>query len=146
MLSIIFTLIQLFAFTLTFNAKSEHYLTEQINYNNTGINCDYNDNTSETNIVINSQNCDELNNLKETKISLTLKEASQTTSFYLLLITFALGSQPSYFINLNKSFGETFIDDDQYLALVTSISFVTNAIGGVFWGHLFDYLGFKVSD
>ena len=48
-------------------------------------------------------------------------------------------------ITLLQSYGQSFIKDDQFIAVVGSVAAVFNAIGGVFWGHVADRFGFNVS-
>ena len=43
-----------------------------------------------------------------------------------------------------QAYGQTFIEDDKFLALVGSFSSVFNALGRVFWGHMMDRTSFKV--
>lgn len=74
----------------------------------------------------------------------TLSAAVKTPAFYLLAASFAFGAQPVYFMTaLAKAYGAAFIDDDQFLALVTSVAAVANSLAAVFWGFLLDWRGFK---
>lgn len=43
-----------------------------------------------------------------------------------------------------KSFGQTFIHDDEILTIVGCIGAITNACGCVFWGHMEDVFSYKV--
>ena len=43
-----------------------------------------------------------------------------------------------------KAFGQTFIQDDHFLAMVGTVAAIFNAGGRVVWGQLCDSLGYKV--
>ena len=51
---------------------------------------------------------------------------------------------PLYVVRI-KVFGFTFINDDQFLALVTSLAGVFNALGHIIWGVFIDRFSFKLS-
>lgn len=42
-----------------------------------------------------------------------------------------------------KAYGQTFIDDDHFLAIVGAFAAVFNASGRIFWGHLTDSYGYR---
>ena len=44
-----------------------------------------------------------------------------------------------------KPFGQTFIKDDEFLAIVGSVSQIFNALGRPFWGFVIDRVSYKVS-
>ena len=102
---------------------------------------------------------------------LTLGQAVRTQAFYILMfmnwfgingpglfflyfkvikythtISFECVYLKFYFCVQNvKPFGQTFIKDDQFLAIIGSVSQVFNAAGRPFWGFLIDRLPFKVA-
>ena len=43
-----------------------------------------------------------------------------------------------------QAFGQTFIHDDLFLAVVGSCAAIFNALGRIFWGHIADRIAFKV--
>ncbi|XP_076447514.1 apicoplast pyruvate carrier 1-like [Babylonia areolata] len=49
-----------------------------------------------------------------------------------------------FIVSLFKAYGETFISDDHFLALVASISSVCNAVGRPLWGLLSDRIGLRM--
>lgn len=49
----------------------------------------------------------------------------------------------NYLIRI-KTFGQTFISNDKFLATVGSVSSIFNATGRLLWGYLIDRLPFKV--
>lgn len=65
---------------------------------------------------------------------------------YLIIITimstftFASG----FIVTFYKAFGLTFIGDDEFLAILGSVSSIFNSTGRLFWGYLVDKLPFKV--
>ena len=54
--------------------------------------------------------------------------------------TIAIG----YINAMYKSFGQTFIKDDHFLAQIGSFAAVFNCLGRVAWGRLMDKTSFKV--
>lgn len=42
-----------------------------------------------------------------------------------------------------KAYGQTFINDDHFLAIVGAFAAVFNASGRIFWGHLCDTFGYR---
>ena len=69
----------------------------------------------------------------------------KTPEFWILWFTFLLNTQAVGYINtMYKAFGQQFIDDDHFLAVVGAFAAVFNSIGRVFWGHLCDVFGYKM--
>lgn len=67
-------------------------------------------------------------------------------NFYHLWVLFLLaGFAVSFIANLYKVFGLSFIDDDQFLAIVGSASSILNCAGRVVWGLIADRVGFKIA-
>lgn len=70
----------------------------------------------------------------------------QTTTFYWLFATlFCCSFYGNFFYNLYKTFGETFIEDDYFLAWAFSVGSFANAVARIGWGLLTDRIGFKVA-
>ena len=69
----------------------------------------------------------------------------KTPEFWILWFTFLLNTQAVGYINtMYKAFGQQFIDDDHFLAVVGAFAAVFNSFGRVFWGHLCDVSGYKM--
>jgi len=68
----------------------------------------------------------------------------KTREFWTLWITFVLNTQAVGYINsMYKAFGQTFIKDDHFLAVVGAFAAIFNSGGRVLWGHLCDVFGYK---
>jgi len=75
---------------------------------------------------------------------LTIKEAIFKKEFYFATLMLALFKiAPSLIISFYKTYGLTFIHDDQYLAIIGSVSSIFNACGRLFWGFVIDRVPFK---
>ncbi|GAB6029498.1 hypothetical protein CHUAL_005252 [Chamberlinius hualienensis] len=71
-------------------------------------------------------------------------ELLKTREFYLMWLTFFFNAQTANFCSsMYKIFGQTFISDDLFLAIVGSIGAVFNAAGRIGWGLLVDRLSYK---
>ena len=69
----------------------------------------------------------------------------RTPEFWILWFTFLLNTQAVGYINtMYKAFGQQFIDDDHFLAVVGAFAAVFNSFGRVFWGHFCDVSGYKM--
>ncbi len=136
-LAIIYGSIGFIAICLIFNFEDN---TTQINH----IYCDLNE--SQTNLLSVDNNNETISiRLAAFSTNYSLRQALNTRYFYILWITFGLSTQSAYFNgSMIKAFGQSFIFDDHYLALILSLSFIFNGIGGIFWGKLLDFLRFRV--
>ncbi|XP_014667549.1 PREDICTED: uncharacterized protein LOC106809104, partial [Priapulus caudatus] len=68
----------------------------------------------------------------------------RTRSFWTLWIIIATGDQGIFFVaNLYKVYGQTFIYDDKFLALVGSLASIGNSLGRIMWGIVIDKSTFK---
>ena len=68
----------------------------------------------------------------------------KTHEFWILWLTFVLNTQAVGYINsMYKAFGQDFIQDDHFLAIVGAFAAVFNSSGRVLWGHLCDVFGYK---
>lgn len=66
--------------------------------------------------------------------------------FYILWFICVLNGQSILFISgLYKAYGQTFIHDDHFLAVVGSISAIGNTLGRALWGIVADKVGEKIS-
>ena len=69
----------------------------------------------------------------------------KTQEFWMLWFTFVLNTQAVGYINtMYKAFGQEFIKDDHFLAVVGAFAAVFNSFGRVFWGHLCDAFSYKM--
>lgn len=76
---------------------------------------------------------------------MSLKLALRTPVFYMITAILSLTTVgPSLIVTFYKTFGQTFINSDKFLATIGSISNIFNAFGRLFWGVLVDKLPFKV--
>lgn len=67
-------------------------------------------------------------------------------NFYHLWVMFLLaGFSVTFIANLYKVFGLSFIDDDQFLAIVGSASSILNCTGRIVWGLVADRFTFKIA-
>ncbi|XP_066937813.1 uncharacterized MFS-type transporter YhjX-like isoform X2 [Macrobrachium rosenbergii] len=74
------------------------------------------------------------------------KEVVRHKTFYVFWMTYLFNTIAIGYINaMYKSFGQTFIRDDHFLAQIGSFAAVFNCIGRVVWGRLMDKTSFKVS-
>jgi len=75
---------------------------------------------------------------------LTPRESLKTREFYILWIAMFCNSNFIGFIaSVYKAFGQTFIEDDQFLALVGSIAAILNSAGRICWGFAVDRFQYK---
>ena len=68
----------------------------------------------------------------------------KTKEFWILWSTFFLNTQAIGYINsMYKAYGQVYINDDHFLAVVGAFAAIFNASGRVFWGHLCDKYGYR---
>ncbi|KAI6213823.1 hypothetical protein M3Y94_00197400 [Aphelenchoides besseyi] len=78
--------------------------------------------------------------------SLTPREMLRSSTFYWLFAAlFCCSFYGNFFYNLYKTFGETFISDDYFLATAFSIGSIANAAARIGWGWLTDKTSFQVA-
>ncbi|XP_041369549.1 uncharacterized protein LOC121383508 [Gigantopelta aegis] len=83
---------------------------------------------------------------KDESMTLRPTQILKEKSFYILWTIFLLNGQGIIFIStLYKAYGQTFINDDVFLALVGAFAAVFNAAGRIMWGHFADKTSFKVA-
>lgn len=83
---------------------------------------------------------------EESVRSLRPKEILKTRQFYIFWFVCILNGQSILFISgLYKAFGQTFIHDDHFLAVIGSVSAVGNTVGRAIWGLLADKVGERIS-
>ncbi|KAK0411143.1 hypothetical protein QR680_005508 [Steinernema hermaphroditum] len=78
--------------------------------------------------------------------SMTTSEMLKSSTFYVLFVAlFCCSFYGNTYYNLYKTYGETFIDDDMFLAVAFSIGSVANACARIGWGWLTDKTSFQTS-
>merc|ERR1719471_539341 len=81
------------------------------------------------------------------EINIKPSDIVKTREFWVLWVTFVLNTQAVGYINsMYKAFGQTFIQDDHFLAVVGAFAAVFNSSGRVLWGHLCDFRLQEVHD
>ena len=81
----------------------------------------------------------------ELEVNLEPSQIIKTHEFWILWTTFVLNTQAVGYINsMYKAFGQTFIHDDHFLAIVGAFAAIFNSGGRVLWGHLCDVFGYKM--
>lgn len=74
----------------------------------------------------------------------SIKEGLKSKVFWSLVIMSFFSIMPGYFVaNCFKVFGRTYIEDDQFLAVVGSVSSFFNGSSRILWGWAMDRQGFK---
>ncbi|CAH1782091.1 unnamed protein product [Owenia fusiformis] len=72
------------------------------------------------------------------------RDVLKTRHFWTLWATFLVNGQGIvFFSSLYKAYGQTFIADDQFLALVGAFAAIFNGFGRIFWGHFADRFSYK---
>lgn len=68
----------------------------------------------------------------------------KTREFWTLWFMFLTNGQAVQFsAALYKTYGQTFISDDRFLAIVGSFASIFNGFGRIFWGYLADRISFR---
>jgi len=84
-------------------------------------------------------------NVQDHEIHIEPGQIVRTIEFWILWTTFVLNTQAVGYINsMYKAFGQTFIKDDHFLAVVGAFAAIFNSGGRVMWGHLCDVFGYKM--
>uniref|UniRef100_A0A914XHN9 Major facilitator superfamily (MFS) profile domain-containing protein n=1 Tax=Plectus sambesii TaxID=2011161 RepID=A0A914XHN9_9BILA len=78
--------------------------------------------------------------------SVEIRDVLRSSTFYALSVSLACSA---IWVNITsgfyKTFGQTFIHDDFFLAMVSSVSSVCNALSRVVWGSIADKLSYQVA-
>ncbi|VDK85161.1 unnamed protein product [Litomosoides sigmodontis] len=89
---------------------------------------------------------EEIVNLSMEQKSLSPLQMLHSSTFYWLFgALFCCSFYGNMFYNLYKAFGETFIDDDMFIAYAFSIASICNALARIGWGILADRTTFQIS-
>ncbi|XP_018011834.1 uncharacterized MFS-type transporter YhjX [Hyalella azteca] len=84
--------------------------------------------------------------IREDSENLTPRQMLRTRLFYHLWLIYLINTIAIGYINATyKSFGQTFLKDDFFLATVGALAAIFNASGRLFWGRLMDATTFKTS-
>uniref|UniRef100_A0A1I7V311 MFS domain-containing protein n=1 Tax=Caenorhabditis tropicalis TaxID=1561998 RepID=A0A1I7V311_9PELO len=85
-------------------------------------------------------------NDEDTTIQLTSSEMLKSPTFYCLFAAlFCCSFYANMFYNLYKTYGESFIEDDMFMAMAFSVASIANAIARIGWGYLTDRTSFQIS-
>lgn len=85
-------------------------------------------------------------NDEDTQIQLTSSEMLKSPTFYCLFAAlFCCSFYANMFYNLYKTYGESFIEDDMFMAMAFSVASVANAIARIGWGYLTDRTSFQIA-
>jgi len=83
---------------------------------------------------------------EEIDSSVEIRDVLRSPTFYALFFSLACSAT---WVNITsafyKTFGQTFIHDDFFLAMVSSLSSVCNALSRVVWGSIADRLSYQVA-
>ncbi|XP_072034077.1 apicoplast pyruvate carrier 1-like [Amphiura filiformis] len=83
---------------------------------------------------------------KSSGLNLSPRELVKTRAFWTLWFAFLFQGQGQLFVStLYKAFGQSFIKDDSFLAIVGAFSALFNAGGRLFWGALADMFSFRAA-
>ncbi|KAL3848528.1 hypothetical protein ACJMK2_019379 [Sinanodonta woodiana] len=84
-------------------------------------------------------------NSKQTVLQIIMITLKSRNFYIWLVVLFCMDCGMGFVTTLYKSYGQTFIQDDHFLALVGSCSSIFNCIGRPCWGALMDRFTFKVA-
>ncbi|CAI2352623.1 unnamed protein product [Caenorhabditis sp. 36 PRJEB53466] len=85
-------------------------------------------------------------NDEDTTIQMTPSEMLRSPTFFCLFAAlFCCSFYANMFYNLYKTYAESFIDDDMFMAMAFSVASVANAIARIGWGYLTDRTSFQIS-
>lgn len=74
----------------------------------------------------------------------TPREMLRCRQFYILWFTFFFNNEILIYVNsMYKAYGQTFISDDRFLALVGAIAAIFNSCGRIIWGFLVDRSSYR---
>ncbi|CAB3397856.1 unnamed protein product [Caenorhabditis bovis] len=77
---------------------------------------------------------------------MTPSEMLRSSTFYCLFAAlFCCSFYANMFYNLYKTFAESFIEDDFFIAMAFSVGSIANAIARIGWGYLTDRTSFQIS-
>ncbi|XP_022338088.2 apicoplast pyruvate carrier 1-like isoform X1 [Crassostrea virginica] len=109
------------------------------------LNSAIDDEITETTPILKNENTGNNEDESEER-NLTPRETLQQPEFYKLWFMYLFNGQGISFISsLYKAFGQTFIADDYFLAIVGSLAAVCNGAGRIMWGALADKFCFKTA-
>ncbi|TRY67487.1 hypothetical protein TCAL_07649 [Tigriopus californicus] len=83
-------------------------------------------------------------NANEGTFSLKPMQVLKTSEFYKMWVSFLAMNMINMFINnYQKSFGQLFIKDDSFFAIIATLSSVANGVTRMIWGYTYDKQGFQ---
>lgn len=57
---------------------------------------------------------------------------------------FSMAVVNGFINNYQKSFGQNYIENDRFFAVIGTVSSILNGSSRMLWGYIYDKLGFKV--
>uniref|UniRef100_A0A8R1IEC5 Uncharacterized protein n=1 Tax=Caenorhabditis japonica TaxID=281687 RepID=A0A8R1IEC5_CAEJA len=85
-------------------------------------------------------------NEEDTSVQLTPSEMLKSPTFFCLFAAlFCCSFYANMFYNLYKTYAESFIEDDFFMAVAFSVASVANAIARIGWGYLTDRTSFQIA-
>ena len=82
--------------------------------------------------------------LEEEEEAITIRDVLKHREFYIIWVCMAIGALGISTMDMYKVFGQSFIDDDQFLAMVGALAAVFNCSSRIMWGQIVDKLSFQV--
>uniref|UniRef100_A0A2C9L5X0 Major facilitator superfamily (MFS) profile domain-containing protein n=1 Tax=Biomphalaria glabrata TaxID=6526 RepID=A0A2C9L5X0_BIOGL len=98
------------------------------------------------NIAIDKSSREQQEEQNDEEVNFTPAQMLKSKYFYIIWFIFLLNGQGIVFLTtLYKAYGQTFISDDSFLALVGAFAAVFNAFGRIMWGSIADRWSFRVA-
>ncbi|KAK0059761.1 oxalate:formate antiporter-like isoform X1, partial [Biomphalaria pfeifferi] len=96
--------------------------------------------------VMDKSSREEQEEQNDEEVNFTPAQMLKSKYFYIIWFIFLLNGQGIVFLTtLYKAYGQTFISDDSFLALVGAFAAVFNAFGRIMWGSIADRWSFRVA-
>ncbi|XP_048246409.1 uncharacterized protein LOC124122976 [Haliotis rufescens] len=87
-----------------------------------------------------------INDVDMSSVDVTPVQVLQTRHFYIIWMCFLLNGQGVVFIlTLYKDYGQTFIQDDIFLAVTGAFAALLNCLGRLFWGFIGDRFSYNTA-
>lgn len=147
----IYVCLQFLGVLLIFPHPSRRKIFTKYNIKDAKVTSEASEESDEERLLINGVNREkETNQVLQEKKSESVKTVmrrllTNKNAYIWLLILFLIYGGMTFFNSLYKTYGQTFISDDHFLALVGSISSIFNSIFRPIWGIIMDKYGFQIS-
>ncbi|XP_071085568.1 uncharacterized protein [Haliotis cracherodii] len=101
---------------------------------------------SEANNMASTETNENINDVDRSSVDVTPVQVLQTRHFYIIWMCFLLNGQGVAFIlTLYKDYGQTFIQDDIFLAVTGAFAALLNCLGRLFWGFIGDRFSYNTA-